>query len=189
MSDSRHIMLAIGLFLAVILLGGVGLIVPNAREVRDIRERVTDLTERSEGVEQTTEEVEQLSRMLAEARQTIETELKIIPEESGVTSMIRQLSLTIDRQTVLDQTFTVGSRTEPLPEAYPDIRAVPVTMEMKSTFGSVYAVLRAVESMERMVRLRTLRFRASDQPRVNQYGDPIVETVLVLEAVYEDVRD
>lgn len=185
MSDKRHFMLSIGLFITVLVLGGVGLVLPNAREVHDIRDRIADLQSRSEGVEQTTAMVEQLSIMMTDAKQSIDAELKIIPEQSGVTAMIRELSLSIDSVRVLDQTFTVGSTIDPLPETHPSIRAVPVTMEMESTFDSIYAVLRAVESMDRLVRLRSMRIRAMGQ-QTNPQGDPIVETVLAIDAVYED---
>lgn len=185
MSDRRHIMLAVGLFLAVLALGGMTLALPNVREVWEIRERVADLTNRSEGVEQTTLMVEQLSKMVADAQRTVDADLKSIPNEAGIALMIRRLSLPIDGETVRDQTFSVGSVIEPLPETHPMIRAVPVTMEMKATFESTYAVLRTIESMERLVRLRSIRINSSTDA-INRYGEPIVSTLLVLETVYEE---
>jgi len=185
MSDSKHIMLAIGLFLAVLMLGGTTLVVPNAREVRAINDRIADLQFRSEGVEQTAALVEDLSRMMSDAQRKVNQDLKPIPSEPGIASMIRRLSLTIDGETVVDQTFNVGSVNEPLPEMYPAIRGVPVTMEMTSTFESIYAVLRTVESMDRLVRLRAFRVRAPEN-QVNGHGEPIIQTTLEIEAVYEE---
>lgn len=187
MSDSRHIMVAIGLFLAVLVLGGMTLVLPNAREVRDIRDRMANLQIRSEGVEQTAVMVEQLSRMMTDATRMIDSELKQIPEEPGIASMIRRLSLAIDGVTVLDQTFNVGTTAEPLPTTHPTIRAVPVTMEMKSTFESIDAVLRSIETMDRLVRLRSIRIRTVED-RVNHHGEPIIETALVVESVYEEAQ-
>jgi Tfp pilus assembly protein PilO len=184
MSESRHVMLAVGLFFAVLVLGGIALILPNAREISNIRDREHDLQHRSKAIAQTGEVVAQLSRMLLDAQQTIDTELKQIPDEPGIASLIRRLSLAIDHETVLDQTFKVGAAIEPLPEAHPAIRAIPVTMEMKGTFDSTFAAIRSIESMDRLLRLRSIRTRTIED-QLKQHGQPIIETVIMIEAVYQ----
>jgi hypothetical protein len=185
MSDSKHMMLAFGLFLAVLALGGVTLVWPNARQISQTRERIAELQTRSADVEQIAETVEKLSRMMRDAQQRVDRDAKIIADRPDVPSMIRRLSFPIDGEHVMDQTFNAGAVVEPLPESYPTIRAIPVTMEMKATFDSIYEVLHAVESLDRLVRPRTIRLRR-DAEKVNRRGEPIIETVMVFDAVYEE---
>jgi hypothetical protein len=98
-------------------------------------------------------------------------------------SVIRKLSLPVDKVTVHDQTFTAGTATSAIPgHSEVTTMAMPLTVEMQATFDSVFAMVRAAESMSRLVRVSSVRVLCK---REKDEEPPVLTASVGLEAIFE----
>jgi hypothetical protein len=64
--------------------------------------------------------------------------------------------------------------------------ALPVTVEMHAQFESVFALLTAAESMQRLVRIAGVHLsRGSEPEQLDQEGSPVLTATVTLEAIYQ----
>src|SRR5690606_22693203 len=119
--------------------------------------RIGDLRARIANLEHSTQDVERLTAEVAQQRLRIEREFKIIPESADIASLIRKLSLPVDQTMVRDQTFTAGSPGDAIPGGASPLQAIPLMVDMEATFDSVFALVRSAESVDRLVRVSSVR--------------------------------
>lgn len=186
MNDRRHIALTVGSFVAVLLLGGGLLVWPAHREARSLDAQARDLYSRMANLEDTTAEVGRLINELAQARRYASENLKVITEGPEVADLMRRLSLRVDGATVLDQTFTTGSPIEAIPgEKGPQV--MPITIDMQARFDSIFAVIRATEAMDRLVRISSIRLVCNRETKggTSNRDESILTASVSIEAIYD----
>jgi Tfp pilus assembly protein PilO len=206
MQSDRTIMFAIPALLAGVGLTTALFIWPNYRAARDCEIEVATLLTKIETLEVQARLLDQLQDELAQSHDRIENELKLIPESADLASLMRKLSLEVDRVSVLDQTFTAGSVTEAIAgrtDTSPsgpatadatssreaDIQAMPLTVDMESRFDAVLALIRNAETLNRLVRITSVRISSKRESQSNgatASGDsPVLKASIGLEAIFQ----
>ncbi|MHC5022330.1 MAG: type 4a pilus biogenesis protein PilO [Planctomycetota bacterium] len=186
MSSSRHLLMAIAAFLLIVATGGMLLVYPNARETRAINSRTAELEKKIRDLTGPKKRVERLADQVGESRRRIERDFKVIPDSPDMAGLIRNLSLPVDGRNVRDQMFTTGNASPAIPETTSTALAMPLMVEMKGAFESVFALLQAAESMDRLVRITMVRVSTNRA----QQGDPevpVLSATIGLDAIYESV--
>lgn len=184
MVNSRYIMLA-ALGLMIVLSLGVGYIIwPNYRQAAVIRRQTADLRAKVDDLSGQTQAVHRLAEDVTRARQRVETTLKPIPETQDMAGLIQKLSQDVDHMRVRDQTFTVGSVGDAIIGGKSSMQAMPLTVDIEATFDSVFALIQNAESIDRLVRIASVRVlckRDDKQPS----NPPIVKASVGLEAIFD----
>lgn len=189
MSNSkRHLLYACGVMMLVMLVGGALIVWPRYREASELTAERIDLRDKMNNISLHTDALEQLTDDVARIRQIVSEDLKDIPPSPGVHELMNRLSLPVDDQTVVEQTFSAG---QSVPAVRGDesltLMAMPLTIDMQSRFDAVYAMLRTAENMRRLVRVNTVRLSIPKEQREQDRNDgsPIVEAEIGLEAVFD----
>ncbi len=197
MRTTKQLMLGVLGVVAVAALAAVLLIWPNYSEARGVRAQVRELEGRLAGLGDRAQAVLRLAHDVEAARKHVRNDLKVIPEGADVAGLIRKLSYPIDGVTVSDQTFTAGSPADAIVAgtgagsatsatggatgAPP--QAMPVTAEMSATFESVLALIDNAESMNRLIRVASVRVMCK---REDQKTDvPLLKASIGLEVIYD----
>ncbi len=183
MNDGKHILIAICGSLSVLILGGALLVWPSLKETQATRQEITLLQKKIMGLAEQTKTVEALADELNLANLRVESELKVIPQAADIAGLMRKLSLPVDGSTVLDQTFTAGNPNDAVIGEEFIERAMPLTVDMEATFESVFALIRSVETMDRLVRVSSVRMavdRTGNEPDV-----PVLDASVGLEVIYK----
>lgn len=179
MTNERSTVMVPLLILAGLLLGLGLLAYPSYRRAWQVRADIQRLEQRVAELGSDNMEIERLERDLTERREVAESELKRIPMTADVAGLIRHLSLPVDGRAVVDQTFTAGQvkAIETLPVE--SLRALPVTIDMIADFESIFATLKSIEGLDRL--LRTVSVRMA---RDEKLGGRLTATIGI-EAVFE----
>ncbi|MHC4082211.1 MAG: type 4a pilus biogenesis protein PilO [Planctomycetota bacterium] len=171
------------LTLAVVVgLGGLLLAWPAYREAAALDRQTQELRAKGERYDLQAEQIKQLKADLDEATRRVETRLKQIPETPDIAGLMRVLSLAVDETNVRDQMFDAGDPKGAAPGSELSAQVTPLTVELKARFDAVFALLRAAESMDRLLRVSSLRVVCN---RPNDGDDAFTEATVVLEAVYD----
>lgn len=185
MTNRTHIITLVGGGAAGLALG-LGLLAgPAWRERAAAHAERADLDVRMAGLTDQTAAVTRLAEELAERRDTLRTSLKEIPDSPDVAAIMRQLSLPADGATVLDQTFTAGTAGDAVVGTPGPEQVVPLTVDVRARFDSVFALMLAAESMDRLVRVASVRMAVD--PEYADEEAPIVTASIGLEVVYAAV--
>ena len=105
LTNKKPIYVALGVM--VIFGLGIGTLAwPNYSKLREVNADIDKLSLQIETSAQHAQEIEELRVQLADSLGIIETDFKRIPDAADIEELIRRLSLPVDQQTVLDQTFT-----------------------------------------------------------------------------------
>jgi len=183
MSDGRHLLLAVAGALLILGLGVVLLVWPSHRQTAALQDEIAALKGKSEGLAAQTEQVEHLADAYSRLKRRVAEDLKYIPQSPDIAGLMRKLSLPVDGRTVLDQTFTAGSASSAITGEESPEQAMPLTVDMKAAFDSVLALIRAAESIDRLVRVASIRMIAE---RGEQGVDaPLLTASVGLEVVYQ----
>lgn len=181
MASNRHMFLALA-GVIIIFAACLALFVwPRYREHQAINQEITDLQRRIDDLSGQTEQVAHLAGQVEVARGHVQNELKIITEKPELADVIRRLSLKVDGATVLDQSFAAGTETDAAIGRPELARAMPLTVELEARFDSVFALLRAAETMGRLVRISSVQLSCN---RLTDVEPPIIEATLGLDAIY-----
>jgi Tfp pilus assembly protein PilO len=184
MTERQQLMLVIAGVAAVLGGGGGLLIVPAYRESHEIGARIDALEQKAGDLEARTADVHRLKGQINALRQHVSGELKLIPDSADVSGLIRKLSLPVDGTSVTDQEFVAGqSASGVLGDADP-MQATALTVELTATFESIYALLRAVESMDRLVRVASVHMGLEQTKQEASDGGKLAAS-LGLEAIFE----
>jgi len=187
MWDTRHIVVTAVIPFVLLCAGVAGLVWPTYAQMHETRDEIRTLERKVESLPQVTESVEGLAEQLDELQVAMDSDLKIIPEHAEIASLIRRLSLPVDGRTVRDQTFTTGSPNSAIAGAKdPEVLAMPLTVDMEANFDSLIAMIRAAESMERLVRVSTVRIQreGDNGGKTDHRGHPVLTASVSLEAIY-----
>jgi len=169
---------ALGIFVA----GGALFAFPPYQERRAIGAEVLDLEERIQDLGDLTGEVESLAKEFTALRRELDQDYKVIPEQPGIAEIMRKLSLTVDGATVLEQTFTAGGAGDAVIGAEYDEQAVRLSVEMDAGFDAVFALVRAAEKLDRLVRIGTVRLTAV---REEGHGPTTLNASVGLDVIFE----
>lgn len=182
--QDRHLLYTLLGSAATLLLGGSLLVWPSVRATRSAEAEIETLRRKIALRAEQTQRVERAARELDLLERRVEADFRVIPESADIAQIMRILSLPVDERTVFDQTFTAGAAVEAVTgSSFPE-RAVPLSVDMKATFDSVYLVLATAERTERLVRVSSVRLAAD-----RTAGDPAQMPMLIasvgLEVIYE----
>ena len=158
---------------------------PAYRETGAVQERVAELRWKSEGAVGQALEIDRLTAAFEASSQRIESEFKVIPDSPNIAGLMRALSLPVDGVTIRDQTFTAGQPKDTVDEAGFPFQALPLTVDMVARFDAVFALLRAAESQQHLVRVSSVNMEAS---RDDAQAVPLVTASVRLEAVFEPLH-
>ena len=183
MQSNKHFAIGIVATFALAATASLLFIWPNYREARTVRLQVAELQGRVTMLESRSKEVERLAEHLQAARQRVQSDLKLIPENADIAGLIRKLSDTIDAVNVVEQTFTAGTPGEAIIGGDSSVMAMPLAADMRATFESVIALVRKAETMGRLVRVSSVRLLCK---RDEQKTDvPLLNASIGLEVVYD----
>jgi hypothetical protein len=176
----------VGLVIVIALMGCL-LVWPNYRRATTVRQQVSDLNSRIKSFGSQTEEKQRLEAQLKITQSRVNNDLKLIPESADLATLIRKLSQVVDRVRVIDQTFTAGTPGEAIIGSQSSMQAMPLTVDMQATFDSVFALLQNAESIDRLVRVNSVRVMCKrDEKNAVIDGDvPIVKATVGLEAIFD----
>jgi len=105
-----------------------------------------------------------------------------VPDRPDVADLMQHLSIGVDGETVLDQTFTVRGRGDRAGDARFEI--LPLVVELETTFDNIFDVIRRVERLERLVRVTSISMNCRDVDFKNKR--PTVRAAIGMDVVYED---
>jgi Tfp pilus assembly protein PilO len=183
MSSSKHLGFAILVMLAVVALGGVLLAWPSYREAAEINRQAQALRRRGDNYGMQTEMIARLTAQLEEASRRVDTGHKDIPRSSDIAGLMRVLSLPVDGVNIREQAFNVGESKEAVAGMGLSTRVRPLTVDMEARFDAVFAMVRAAESMDRLLRVGSVNVVC--QRTAADELQPFAKAVVVLEAVYD----
>ena len=187
MSTSRHLLLAVAGLVVIVLLGGAMLVWPNNREAGVLTEEIVQLQEKITALTIRNKQVAQLDRELKEAARRRDAQCKRIPTSPQIADLIGRLSQEVDGVTVRDQRFTAGEPYDATIGLGSAVRAAPLTIDMVARFDSVFALIRAVETMDRLVRVALVRLHRPREADDTEDG-PLVAATIRLEVVFEPLQ-
>ena len=195
--DMAHALGAAATALGLVVLGAWTLAHPAHLEAQTLRDEAAVLRTRITEVGDLTARRSARQRDRNEALVVAAREMKRIPVQPDIAGLMRRLSLPVDGDSVLDQTFTAGvprpaiepreSRTaDTTPQS--EEQALPLTVELVSRFDAAFALVRSAERLSRLVRIRAIRLTVveSEGGRVDRAADPPMVTASVdLDVIYD----
>jgi hypothetical protein len=184
MTHSKKMGLAAAGLAMTIMLITLLFIWPNYRQASSIRRQIEELQGKVEGFSDQTQKVQLLEKQLQASQDRVLNELKLIPDVPDLAGLIRKLSQDVDRVRVLDQTFTAGSPSEAIIGGKASAQAMPLTVDMEATFDSVFALVKNAESIDRLVRIATVRVLCKRDEK-QSLTRPIVKASVGLEAIFD----
>ena len=160
-------------------------IVPNYNIATHASSEADLLEERIEQLQLRQIEVEQMHRDFKSMQAKVQDECKQVPSTPDMSQIVKALSLEVDGRHVLDQSFTAGSIT-----AHPKLENVfevqPLAVTLHADFESIFTVIQNVESMNRLVRVSSVRMiRKESDANVSA---PALEASIGLLAMYNTVE-
>ncbi len=183
-TNKRLVLGSLGLS-ALIVAGWLFIVWPVYREAGAVNERVAELRRKSQGARGRAQEIDRLTTALEAASSRVESEFKVIPVSPNVAGLMRSLSLPVDNITIRDQTFTAGQPKDAAAGADVAVKALPLTVDMVARFDAVFALIRAAEAQEHLVRVSSVNIAST---RDDDQQVPLVTASVRLEAVFEPLR-
>jgi Tfp pilus assembly protein PilO len=163
-------------WIGLTVVGGGLMIWPNASDISGLRREASRLEDRVRRDDDGEAELRRLESRLEEVRAEAERRLRVIPAESGVADLIRQLSGLLSTLSIEEREITTGAATRA-----EHASLMPMSVSLTCGFLSVYDVVRWVESLPRLVRVQRLRVTSAD--REPGTGGP-VEAEILLDVFY-----
>jgi hypothetical protein len=186
-SRTKVLTCGLGLF-ATVTLAIAFVIWPNYEESKRLNTQIASLYSRMNSFARQAERVDVLARGVRALERQVNAELKLIPATPDAELLIGKLSLPIDGHTILDQTFTTGQAGSAAPGTPIAAQALPLSVEMQAEFEAIFATLRLAETMDRLVRVTSVRVERDPQARAKEEDSvnrPLLMASIGLEAVYE----
>jgi Tfp pilus assembly protein PilO len=208
-SDRNLLIAGAGLTVAVGLTAAL-FMWPNYKAAAAAHHEASELRSKMALLEGQAHALKQLNADVARSQDYIDTQLKTIPEAPDVASVIRKLSQEVDRVTVIDQTFTAGTPCDAIagqspasdapgakaantaaaksggtPKDESSMQAMPLNVDMEASFDSLFALIRSAESLNRLVRIISVRAALSTTKQEAVPGaPPLLKAAVGLEAIY-----
>ncbi|MEC9372987.1 MAG: type 4a pilus biogenesis protein PilO [Planctomycetota bacterium] len=143
---------------------GAGLVIwPGVSSARSLASEREELAGRLGRDEDGAAALRRLEEELIETRTRVQAEVTPVPVDSNVAGLIRDLSTLLTDRGVLEREITTGTPTD-----VEDVRALPMSVSLKTDFLNLYEVVRWVEELPRLVRAQRLHV---EQERVRTGGE------------------
>lgn len=183
MSASRELWMLFGTFVLSVLFVGF-FIVPNYKSADRAIVESTNLEAKIQKLELRQAEVEQMRVDYQYMKEQIQKECKLVPTNPDMSKIVQVLSLEVDGQHVLDQSFTAGNTSMQTPEDGFSIQPLAVTLH--ADFNSIFSVIQNVESMNRLVRVSSIRMTRKESE--SEESAPALQAAIGLHAMYDTVE-
>ena len=154
---------------------------PNYAKGNALHEDMRGLSEKIGHLEDAERDVTLRQEALQQLREDHAAACRNVPDRPDVANLMNHLSIGVDGVTVLDQTFTV--RGTPDTAADDRFEILPLVVELETSFGHAFDVIRRVEALDRLVRVRSVRMEG-DMDALSGQG-AMIKTSVGLDVVYE----
>ena len=118
---------------------------PNYKSADYASIEASNLEARIQKLELRQAEVEKMRIGYQDIRRHVNGECKLVPSTPDMSKIVQALSLKVDGQRVLDQSFTAGSTSMKPPTEGFSVQPLAVTLH--ADFESIFSVIKNVESM------------------------------------------
>ena len=159
-------------------------IMPNYKNAERASIETANLEERIQQLELRQAEVEKMRVEYENLRQKVNSECKRVPTTPDMSKIVQALSLDVDGQKVLDQSFTAGSTS--LKTTIDRFSVQPLAVTLHADFESVFSVIQNVESMNRLVRISSVRMTRKEADQDSTL--PALKAAIGLHAMYDVVE-
>ncbi len=156
-------------------------IVPNYKSAKLSANESTNLESRIQQLELRQAEVESMRSDYQNLIKQVETECKYVPSSPDMSQIVQALSLNVDGLKVLDQSFTSGTLSSKRIEG--EFSVQPLAVTLLADFDSIFSVIQSVESMNRLVRISSIRVTRKEAEA--DASTPALEAVIGLYAMYD----
>ena len=156
-------------------------IYPNYQESSTSNAEAQSLEESVLQLERRQAEVEELRNEIFELEAYVNNECKFVPDSPDMSSIIKSLSLDIDGFKVVDQSFTAG--VAPKQQGHNSFMMQPLAVTMQSDFDSIFNIIQNVETMNRFVKISSLRVTRSE--REASIEAPTLDAAIGIHAMYD----
>ena len=187
MAGNRYLFITMMLICLAVLVGGGFFVIPAYHRTSQNKARIANLQSKISGLAGQTVAVTQLADEVSVMNERRDLELKGIPEVADMATLMRKLSMPVDGITVRDQTFTAGSPNPATQDEEDTAQAMPLTIDMVGRFDSVYALIQAAESMNRLLRVTSLRMEV--EPELENAEVRFITASVSLDAIFEPVNE
>lgn len=154
---------------------------PNYARGNALQSEMRGLSEKIGHLDDAERDVASRRDALRELREDHAAACRHVPDHPDVANLMNHLSIGVDGVAVLDQTFTV--RGTPDGAAEDRFKILPLVVELETSFSHAFDVIRRVEALDRLVRVRSVRM-AGDMDTLNGNG-AMIKTSVGLDVVYE----
>lgn len=156
---------------------------PHYAQASDLSRASALLEEKIGHLEDVEADLERRSGELVSLHEQQAIACRTVPDHPDVANLMQHLSIGVDGETVLDQTFTVRGRADRAGDARFEI--LPLVVELETTFDNIFDVVRRVERLERLVRITSLTMTCRDIDF--KQARPTLRAAIGMDVVYEDV--
>lgn len=177
-TERRSVMTLLGTF-ALIGAGFMLLAWPPYKNAAAINRTIDIVHMRVQNHEQEMESLQSLAKNLNAMKATVESDLRAIPGQTDMASLIKALTVEVDHLVVYDQTFSTGKVQSIMGVSDGGVLALPLTIDMDATFAVVFDVISRVERMSDLVRV------AKVQVERHADHDHLVRATIELDAAFE----
>ena len=183
MSATRERWMLFGTFVLTILFVSL-FIWPNYKNAKHASNESTNLESRIQQIELRQAEVEKMRFDYESLKSQVNAECKLVPRTPDMSQIVQALSLDVDGQKVLDQSFTAGTASK---QSHNEGFAVqPLAVTLNADFDSIFSVIQNVESMNRLVRVSSIRLIRKESE--SDQTAPALEAAIGLHAMFDDVE-
>ena len=160
-------------------------ILPNYQEAGLSSVESFALEERIQQLERRQSQVNALRSDINDLKTQINAVCKFVPKSPDMSSIVQSLSLEVDGIQVIDQSFTAG--VAPQTNDGDSFALQPLAVSMKADFNSIYSIIQNVESLNRLVRVASVKMMRRE--RESDIEQPFLEAAIGLHALYEPEED
>lgn len=169
----------LGVALGATTLGFIFLAWPKYRRATDMNRQIETVKMRVANERAELQMLESVARELKAIKESVERDLRRIPDSTDMATLITALTVPADGYTVLDQTFNRG-RVRAIPTVEDgSLYSLPLIIEMTATFDRVYALIEAVEQIPDLVRVTSVRVERHPK------HENMIQATINLDAVFE----
>ena len=187
MTASNERWMLFGTFILTVLFACF-FVLPNYKNAEQATNNAVELEVRIQQLERRQVEVEQMRQDFSSMEAKVQVDCKLVPDSPNTSEIVKALSLEVDGYQVLDQSFTAGSTASKLQQKG-GFAIQPLAVTLHADFESIFSVIEKVESMNRLVRISSLRITTKD---LGSFGEaPVLEAAIGLHAMYDngDIQD
>ena len=157
-----------GAVIAVVAVFGMAVWTPQEVRMASLRNEIQASQTMIAAEASAAAELTRTVKAAAELREAMGTSQRFVPRDPKLAELIRDISHELERFGVQDQDIQTSAIV-----AGADFSTIPVTLRFRTSFSQAFGVMRAIESMRRLVRV--VRFEAIGKPE--HYDEPVTVTI------------